>query len=825
MDVTNFVKENGYGWYYVCNIPYNYTAENVSTPVDHFADWKLVVIEENRIIPVRMLKLSIGCKNIASEGDSASIILKGEGIRTSKKNVTGQILFGVAGGDMGTQSMTTGEVYLPYKIRNYIGYRCKNADEDIEYNSIITSSGIRSIENPFVNISSRNGIPLKADVIFEIPKYYNPEMLTFSENFLDNTYMMGSGDLELLDVNTSFQDFHNVAFLKDKENVEFQFKTLAPIALMIDVLGICADIDIPEYTTNQESIGHNEYYATINGNTKNTSTLTDGIGLNNGQITVSVDKQLKILSTKATFVDINGKEYPLTKDMYSVNEENNTITYTFGKDKNGKSMIGEYLTYEIETVALESDTSNGYKKIANNEVQVLGYLISNNVITDYWMDKVAWDTSSVQIKNPPKVLSVTLKVNPNGGIYEDSVSVTEIKNLSNKETVSLSNPTRKGYTFTGWEIVGDTTATMDKSKITIGYEDVEIKANWKMNQYKITINPNGGTIDNKTDTVIKTLDYGTETEIPIPKRLGYVFVGWENSTPDVEITGNKITVSDKDTILTAKWVLDSFDVTYIDVTPDGKELGRQVLKKNYNSTVKGSDIGSDKSDNAYYIGYGLDSWTEATVTLEGATVYRFFEYQTVDMNSNLKWNDNNDADGFRPSKYKLKLKQDGKVIDEVELPSDETSHTFPNLPKYDSAGKPYHYSFEVDASDRYKINFDEDGNLIVEDYQPANFSVIIPKMVVLDGKTGNAAYTVSVNGTFYYNDSLSVIPESSLTLNDRSNISSMGAIVSQQKTGFTKEDGVSNGITVNGTISADRELFAGSWQGDFNFDIKFRMQN
>ena len=50
--------------------------------------------------------------------------------------------------------------------------------------------------------------------------------------------MMGSGDLELLDVNTSFQDFHNVAFLKDKENVEFQFKTLAPIALMIDVLGI-----------------------------------------------------------------------------------------------------------------------------------------------------------------------------------------------------------------------------------------------------------------------------------------------------------------------------------------------------------------------------------------------------------------------------------------------------------------------------------------------------------------------------------------------------------------------------------------------------------
>ena len=50
----------------------------------------------------------------------------------------------------------------------------------------------------------------------------------------------------------------------------------------------------------------------------------------------------------------------------------------------------------------------------------------------------------------------------------------------------------------------------------------------------------------------------------------------------------------------------------------------------------------------------------------------------------------------------------------------------------------YKYTFDVDASNRYQIVFDEDGNLIVEDYLPANFSVTIPKTIVLDGNTGNA---------------------------------------------------------------------------------------
>lgn len=260
-------------------------------------------------------------------------------------------------------------------------------------------------------------------------------------------------------------------------------------------------------------------------------------------------------------------------------------------------------------------------------------------------------------------------------------------------------------------------------------------------------------------------------------------------------------------------------------TPDGKEIGRTTKLVYYDSDVRGSEIGDDKTDNKYYPQYKYANDTSAKVTTEGAVVYWVFEFCETEAVSNLKWNDDNNQDGFRPSKYKLKLKQDGKIIDEVELSSDTTNYTFPSLPKYDSTRKPYKYSFSVDASDRYQINFDADGNLIVEDYQPASFFVVIPKQIVLDGNTGNADYTVTVNGTFYYNDTLTVKPEKSFIMTDRSNISIMRANVSQRKTGFTKNDGVSNSCRTNGSIQVDRTEFAGLWNGTFNFDIKFVMKN
>lgn len=84
---------------------------------------------------------------------------------------------------------------------------------------------------------------------------------------------------------------------------------------------------------------------------------------------------------------------------------------------------------------------------------------------------------------------------------------------------------------------------------------------------------------------------------------------------------------------------------------------------------------------------------------------------------------------------------------------------------------------------------------------------------------------IIVNGTFYYNDILTVKSDANFVLTDRSKISSMTGIVSRIKTGFTKEDNVSSGAIASGSISVNRRYFSGLWIGTFNFDIKFVMQN
>ena len=343
-------------------------------------------------------------------------------------------------------------------------------------------------------------------------------------------------------------------------------------------------------------------------------------------------------------------------------------------------------------------------------------------------------------------------------------------------------------------------------------------------KYDISYNLNGGNLSK----INPTYYYEENDDITLknPVKEGYTFLGWTGSNlsvPSTNVTIPAGSIGNKNYI--ANWQINQYPVTYIDKDINGNEIGRTTKLIDYDATVKGSDIGDDETDNAYYPQYRYVSDTSAKVTTNGTIVYRVFELCETEAKSNLQWNDNNDADGFRPEKYKLKLKQNGKIIDEIELPSDTTNYTFPNLPKYDENGTPYQYTFDVDASERYNIRFDDNGNLIVEDYLPANFSVTIPKQIVLDGNTGKADYQITVNGVFYYNDTLTVQPENNFIMNDKSNLQTLDANVFLNKTTFTKEDNISEGSNSLGSIQTERIIFPGSWSGSFNFDIKFVMQN
>ena len=95
--------------------------------------------------------------------------------------------------------------------------------------------------------------------------------------------------------------------------------------------------------------------------------------------------------------------------------------------------------------------------------------------------------------------------------------------------------TRVGYTFTGWNEKADGTGTDWTSWIgkdwTWTYtKNVTLYAQWKINQYSLIINPNGGAYGGTTANTTMCLNYGTKQEIAeTPIREGYTFQGWNRT--------------------------------------------------------------------------------------------------------------------------------------------------------------------------------------------------------------------------------------------------------------------------------------------------------
>lgn len=189
------------------------------------------------------------------------------------------------------------------------------------------------------------------------------------------------------------------------------------------------------------------------------------------------------------------------------------------------------------------------------------------------------------------------------------------------------------------------------------------------------------------------------------------------------------------------------------------------------------------------------------------------------------WDDENDSYGFRPETATIQLLRNGEVIKTADV---SDSYTFTELLKYDENGDKYVYTIQASDEKRYtkvENNSAPYNKTVTYTFVNSYFSVLIPKVIVLDGIGGNANYDITVNGAFYYNDTLTVKPATSFVMTDRNNISSMKANILQSKQSFIRTDITSSGAKAEGSIQVDRTNFAGSWTGTFNFDIKFVMQN
>ena len=168
----------------------------------------------------------------------------------------------------------------------------------------------------------------------------------------------------------------------------------------------------------------------------------------------------------------------------------------------------------------------------------------------------------------------TLTFDPAGGSAIDPIT----QNYGTAVTAP-DNPTKDGYTFDGWD--AEVPATMPA-------KDTTLTAKWKVNQYTITFDTDGGSAVNPI-----TQDYGTAVTKPAdPTKDGYTFDGWDAEVP--------ATMPAKDTTLTAKWKVNRYTITFD--TAGGTAI--DPITQNYGTAVTAPE-------NPTKDGYTFDGWDPA----------------------------------------------------------------------------------------------------------------------------------------------------------------------------------------------------------------------
>lgn len=121
----------------------------------------------------------------------------------------------------------------------------------------------------------------------------------------------------------------------------------------------------------------------------------------------------------------------------------------------------------------------------------------------------------------------------------------------------LPIPERPGYTFLGWFAPDDTQVTETSIVPSVS---TKLTAKWsEARTGTVTFKVSGGAT---LDTATKGIAYGTPYgALPVPARTGYDFDGWykDNGT---KITAESIVAQEGDLNLTARWVAQTYKVTF-----------------------------------------------------------------------------------------------------------------------------------------------------------------------------------------------------------------------------------------------------------------------
>ena len=264
------------------------------------------------------------------------------------------------------------------------------------------------------------------------------------------------------------------------------------------------------------------------------------------------------------------------EDVYTQNEALslypvwNANQYTITFDTNGGSEIAPITQdYGTEITAPDNPTRKGYT-FKGWDKEIPKTMPAENITV-----KAQWEI------NP-----YTITFDTNGGS-----EIAPITQDYGTEITAPDNPTRKGYTFKGWD---------KEIPETMPAENITVKAQWEINQYTITFDTNGG-----SEIAPITQDYGTEITAPDkPTRKGYTFKGWDKEIPET-MPADNITVK-------AQWEINQYTITFD--TNGGSEIA--PITQDYGTEITAPDKPTRKG----YTFKGWDKEIPETMPADNITV-------------------------------------------------------------------------------------------------------------------------------------------------------------------------------------------------------------
>ena len=260
-----------------------------------------------------------------------------------------------------------------------------------------------------------------------------------------------------------------------------------------------------------------------------------------------------------------------TAPTYAVTLNTNGGTIADGKDVTG-------YTYGVGATLPTDVTRTGYtfkgwydnENLTGSPVTAIGGAETGN--KEYW---AKWEINQY-----------TITFDTNGG--SEIVPITQDYGT---EITAPADPTRKGYTFKGWD---------KEIPETMPAENITVKAQWEINQYTIAFDTNGG-----SEIAPITQDYGTEITAPDkPTRKGYTFKGWDKEIPET-MPADNITVK-------AQWEINQYTITFD--TNGGSEIA--PITQDYGTEITAPDNPTRKG----YTFKGWDKEIPETMPAENITI-------------------------------------------------------------------------------------------------------------------------------------------------------------------------------------------------------------